>query len=52
MHTLYNGHVLGLDDIYLKSCSNVTMFGYSVAGETKKQTLETSDINGVKKIYG
>ncbi len=46
------GHVLGLKDIYLRSCSNVTMFGYSNIGETKKQTLEISDITAIEKLYG
>ncbi len=46
------GHGLGLDDIYQTACSDVTMYGYSTEGETKKQTLEPADIAGIQKLYG
>jgi hypothetical protein len=46
------GHAVGLADIYTDSCSEVTMFGYSWYGETKKQDLEPADIAGLQKIYG
>lgn len=46
------GHVLGLKDIYLRYCQDVTMFGYSNIGEIKKQTLESSDITAIKRLYG
>ena len=46
------GHGLGLDDIYLSTCSAVTMFGYSGYGETDKRTLETPDITGLRSLYG
>jgi len=46
------GHGAGLNDIYQTACSEVTMYGYSSYGETKKRTLEQPDITGIKKIYG
>lgn len=46
------GHAVGLGDIYTDSCKEVTMYGYSNYGETKKRTLEQPDIIGVQKIYG
>jgi hypothetical protein len=45
------GHVFGLDDIYLDECSDVTMFATSSPDETKKRTLEQSDIAGLREIY-
>jgi hypothetical protein len=30
----------------------LTMYGYTSIGETKKQSLGLGDINGVKYIYG
>ena len=47
-----SGHGVGLGDIYSSSCSEVTMYGYSNYGETKKRTLEASDITGLQKMYG
>lgn len=46
------GHAVGLDDIYLSSCSAVTMYGYSNMYDTEKRTLELPDITGLQKIYG
>ena len=46
------GHVVGLGDVYTSKCSEVTMYGYSGEGETKKRTLETQDISAIKKLYG
>ncbi len=46
------GHGLGLGDVYQTLCSEVTMYGYSDYGETKKRTLETPDILGLQKLYG
>lgn len=46
------GHGAGLDDVYQDACSEVTMYGYSEYGETKKRTLEQPDIAGVQKLYG
>ncbi len=46
------GHGLGLGDIYNSACSEVTMYGYSTEGETKKRTLEPADINGLQELYG
>ena len=46
------GHSVGLDDIYLSSCLNVTMYGYSSEGEISKRTLEQPDITGLRSLYG
>lgn len=46
------GHGVGMDDIYSSSCSEVTMYGYSTEGETKKRTLEQPDVAGLQKMYG
>lgn len=45
------GHSVGLGDLYTSECSEVTMYGYADYGETKKRTLESGDITGVKKLY-
>lgn len=45
------GHAIGLLDIYSSECSDVTMYGYSVYGDTSKSTLEKADKNGLKEIY-
>lgn len=45
------GHGAGLDDIYETACSEVTMYGYSDYGETKKRTLEPPDIKGLLTLY-
>jgi hypothetical protein len=47
------GHGIGLDDqTDENACSEVTMFGESQEGETKKRTLEPPDIKGLQKLYG
>lgn len=46
------GQTLGLGDLYTKTCNDVTMYGYSTVGETKKRTLERGDILGLQRIYG
>lgn len=46
------GHGAGLDDVYDLACSEVTMYGYSDYGETKKRTLEEPDITGIQELYG
>jgi len=46
------GHSVGLADIYSSACLDVTMYGYSTEGETKKRTLEAADIIGLIKMYG
>jgi len=46
------GHSVGLSDIYSTTCSDVTMYGYSTEGETKKRSLETPDITGLQRMYG
>jgi len=46
------GHAVGLADVYETECSDVTMFGYSTEGETKKRTLAEADITGIQRLYG
>lgn len=45
------GHCLGLGDIYDSTCSEETMYGFAVGGETKKRDLNSGDITGVRKLY-
>jgi len=46
------GHTLSLNDLYMKEASELTMYGYTTIGETKKLSLGLGDINGVQYIYG
>lgn len=46
------GHVVGLDDLYNAKYSEITMYGYSSKGETKKISVELGDINGTRELYG
>ena len=46
------GHGVGLADIYNSACSTVTMYGYSVEGETNKRSLEPADVKGLQEMYG
>lgn len=46
------GHPVGLDDLYDEIYSELTMYGYSSKGETKKCTLEEGDIAGAQSLYG
>ena len=41
----------GLADLYNPRTSELTMYGYSSEGETKKQTLGTGDISGIQELY-
>lgn len=45
------GHTVGMGDLYTSACSDQTMYGYAGYGETKKQTLESGDIAGIKALY-
>ncbi|MEM0475834.1 MAG: matrixin family metalloprotease [Candidatus Norongarragalinales archaeon] len=45
------GHGVGLNDLYDNKCSEQTMYGYAVEGETKKRSLESGDAAGVKALY-
>jgi hypothetical protein len=45
------GHTLVLEDLYDSGDSEQTMYGYCSLGETKKRTLETVDVAGVRYIY-
>jgi len=46
------GHVTGLADLYDEVDSEMTMYGYSKAGETKKISLELGDKYGTRELYG
>jgi hypothetical protein len=46
------GHVCGLGDLYNAPASELTMYGYSSTGETKKTDLGTGDIMGIHVLYG
>lgn len=46
------GHSVGMGDIYSTACSTVTMYGYSIKGETSKRTLEQPDVKGLQSMYG
>ena len=46
------GHSLFLDDLYMPPAHELTMFGYTVVGETKKQDLGLGDILGLQALYG
>ncbi len=46
-----HGHSLCLADLYSGVDSEKTMYGYVSAGETKKQTLDLDDINGITYLY-
>lgn len=46
-----NGHWVGLDDLYDLASRDLTMYGYGVTGELKKDTLGWGDILGIKAIY-
>jgi len=45
------GHPTGLNDLYYDIYSELTMYGYSSMGETKKQTLGEGDILGAQELY-
>jgi len=45
------GHPTGLDDLYDDIYSDLTMYGYSSKGETKKCSLEEGDIAGAQYLY-
>ena len=45
------GHPVGLDDVYDDIYSELTMYGYSKTGETKKCSLEEGDIAGAQSLY-
>jgi len=45
------GHWCGLDDIYDPTYEEMTMYGFTTIGETKKISLEPGDIAGVQVVY-
>lgn len=45
------GHWLCLLDMYSGADAEKTMYGYAGAGETKKRSLASDDINGINRIY-
>jgi hypothetical protein len=46
------GHTLSLNDLYMNEACELTMYGYTTIGETKKQSLGAGDVFGVHLIYG
>jgi len=46
-----NGHWLGLNDLYSATDKDLTMYGYGMTGELKKDTLGLGDILGINTIY-
>jgi len=46
------GHTLVLDDLYTPKARELTMYGYSAPGETKKISLGLGDRIGIEKLYG
>ncbi len=46
------GHVVGLADIYDEIHDELTMYGYTKKGETKKISLELGDRLGAQSLYG
>ena len=46
------GHPVGLADLYEEIYSELTMYGYSEEGETKKTSLESGDKLGTQVLYG
>ncbi|MFH1663067.1 MAG: matrixin family metalloprotease, partial [Chloroflexota bacterium] len=46
------GHTLILKDLYIEELNEMTMYGYSTEGETKKCSLEPGDIAGLQALYG
>ncbi len=45
------GHSAGLGDLYQTAASEQTMYGYASPGETKKRSLESGDIAGIRALY-
>ncbi len=45
------GHWLLLGDLYGAGDTEKTMYGSTAYGETKKRTLESDDIAGVRHLY-
>jgi len=45
------GHAAGMNDLYVNSCAEETMYGYAIKGETKKRDLNIGDITGIKTLY-
>ncbi|MBI3986276.1 MAG: matrixin family metalloprotease [Lentisphaerae bacterium] len=45
------GHTLPLADLYSGADTEKTMYGYGATGETKKQTLDPDDVNGICYLY-
>ncbi len=45
------GHCWGAGDEYNSGCSNATMYGYANYGETKKRSVESWDIDAIRRVY-
>lgn len=46
-----NGHWMGLDDLYAITDKDLTMYGYGVVAELKKDTLGLGDTLGIDYLY-
>lgn len=46
-----NGHWMGLDDLDDSVTKDLTMYGYGITSELKKDTLGLGDILGVQSLY-
>jgi len=46
------GHAFGLGDLYDASAADLTMYGYSSRGQTRKISLGNGDILGIQALYG
>ncbi len=45
------GHAVGLEDVFVEACSDVTMYVYASYGDIEKRTLEKPDIRGLRLSY-
>lgn len=45
------GHWVGLGDLYDQRAKDLTMYGFTVRGELKKDTLGLGDITGVRALW-
>jgi len=45
------GHWVGLGDLYNSQAKDLTMYGYAVRGELKKDTLGLGDITGIRALW-
>jgi hypothetical protein len=46
------GHAFGLSDLCESSAADLTMYGYSSRGQTKRLSLGRGDLPGVQALFG